>query len=215
MTEALRNSLSALVDQEATEFEVRKTLDAVKGQPELKSYWCGCQAISGTLNGDDLLGMTLVNRVNSELDEVSSASASTPKVNVKFLPAREVLPSRFGALIGQLAIAASVAFAVVVGVKVIAPIEMQSVVSSNESLEFIKFQLPGSKEKVSSQIVSGDFDGGSTRPMARILTEQDVKRMVSERLSSYLVRHAENTAVVGGTSVLPLARIMGHDEPIQ
>jgi len=39
--------------------------------------------------------------------------------------------------------------------------------------------------------------------------------MVSERLSSYLVRHAENTAVVGGTSVLPLARIMGHDEPIQ
>jgi len=39
--------------------------------------------------------------------------------------------------------------------------------------------------------------------------------LVSNRLSPYLIRHAENTAVVGGTSVLPLARIMGRDEPIE
>ncbi|HAN80624.1 MAG TPA: hypothetical protein DCQ47_04140, partial [Gammaproteobacteria bacterium] len=55
----------------------------------------------------------------------------------------------------------------------------------------------------------------ATRRVARILTEHDIKRLVGNRLSPYLIRHAENTAVVNGTSVLPLARIMGRDEPIQ
>ena len=36
MTETLRQSLSALVDQEATEFETRKILDAAKTRGELK-----------------------------------------------------------------------------------------------------------------------------------------------------------------------------------
>ena len=49
MTDTLRQSLSALVDQEATEFEARKILDATKSRGDLKEYWAACQAISAAL----------------------------------------------------------------------------------------------------------------------------------------------------------------------
>ena len=221
MTETLRQSLSALVDQEATEFEARKIVDATKTRGDLKAYWASCQAISSTMRGESLLGSSLLDRINAELDGVAEAKpivdASHHQVDphVTFLPAKEALPNRFAALTGQLAIAASIAFAVVIGVKVVAPVDTQPSVAIAEPLEVIKFQMPVQKETVSVDGMTSQQDAVERRPVARILTEQDMKQLVSNRLSPYLIRHAENTAVVGGTSVLPLARIMGRDEPIE
>jgi sigma-E factor negative regulatory protein RseA len=221
MTETLRQSLSALVDQEATEFEARKILDATKSRGDLKEYWASCQAISSTMRGESVLGTSLLDRVNAELDGVTEAKPIADDYNhqvaphVTFLPTKEPRPSRFAALTGQLAIAASVAFAVVVGVKVVSPVDTQPTVAASEPLEIIKFQMPVQKETVSVSGVINAQDALERRPVARILTEQDMKQLVSNRLSPYLIRHAENTAVVGGTSVLPLARIMGRDEPIE
>jgi len=222
MTDTLRNSLSALVDQEATEFEARKILDSVKTKPEMKSYFASCQAVRSTLRGEPLVGASLLDRINAEIDGCADAQPilASPKAEVEthvtFLPAREALPNRFAALTGQLAVAASIAFAIVIGVKVVAPMDAQPVVASQqEPLEFIQFQMPVQKETVSVDGVSSAATEQSSRPIARILTENDMKQMVSARLSPYLIRHAENTAVIGDTSVLPLARIMGRDEPIQ
>lgn len=222
MTETLRKSLSALVDQEATEFEARKILDAAKTKPELKAYWAACHSVNGTLRGEPLLGGSLLDRINAEIDgcadvqPILASPRAEAETHVTFLPVREALPSRFASLAGQLAVAASIAFAVVIGVKVVAPMESQPMVAGKqEPLELIQFQLPHQKETVSVNGVSSAELNQTARPVARILTEQDMKQMVSARLSPYLIRHAENTAVIGDTSVLPLARIMGRDEPIQ
>jgi sigma-E factor negative regulatory protein RseA len=221
MTETLRQSLSALVDQEATEFEARKTLDSTKTRSDLKAYWASCQAISSTMRGESLLGFSLLDRINADLDGVAEAKPIVDACNhqagshVTFLPAKEALPNRFAALTGQLAIAASIAFAVVIGVKVVVPVNTQPSVAVSEPMEVIKFQMPVQKEMVSVDGITSQQDVLERRPLARILTEQDMKQLVSNRLGSYLIRHAENTAVVGGTSVLPLARIMGRDEPIE
>ena len=221
MTDTLRQSLSALVDQEATEFEARKILDATKSRGDLKEYWAACQAVSSTMRGEAVLGTSILDRVNAELDGVTEANPIADghddgvAPHVTFLPTKDPLPNRFVALTGQLAVAASIAFAVVIGVKVIAPVETQPTVASSEPLEIIKFQMPVQKETVSVDGMTNAQEVIKRRPVARILTEQDMKQLVSNRLSSYLVRHAENTAVIGGTSVLPLARIMGRDEPIE
>ena len=173
------------------------------------------------MRGESLLGSSLLDRINAELDGVAEAKpivdASHHQVDphVTFLPAKEALPNRFAALTDQLAIAASIAFAVVIGVKVVAPVDTQPSVAVAEPLEVIKFQMPVQKETVSVDGMTSQQDAVERRPVARILTEQDMKQLVSNRLSPYLIRHAENTAVVGGTSVLPLARIMGRDEPIE
>ena len=221
MTDTLRQSLSALVDQEATEFEARKILDATKSRGDLKEYWAACQAVSSTMRGEAMLGTSILDRVNAELDGVTEANPIADghdddvAPHVTFLPTKDPLPNRFVALTGQLAVAASIAFAVVIGVKVVAPVETQPTVASSEPLEIIKFQMPVQKETVSVDGMTNAQEVIKRRPVARILTEQDMKQLVSNRLSSYLVRHAENTAVIGGTSVLPLARIMGRDEPIE
>ena len=221
MTDTLRQSLSALVDQEATEFEARKILDATKSRGDLKEYWATCQAVSSTMRGETVLGTNILDRVNAELDGVTEAipiadgHSDDVTPHVTFLPTKGPLPNRFVALTGQLAVAASIAFAVVIGVKIAAPVETKSTVVSSEPLEVIKFQMPVQKETVSVDGMTNAQEVIKRRPVARILTEQDVKQLVSNRLGSYLVRHAENTAVIGGTSVLPLARIMGRDEPIE
>ena len=221
MTDTLRQSLSALVDQEATEFEARKILDATKSRGDLKEYWAACQAVSSTMRGEAMLGASILDRVNAELDGVTEANPIADghgddiAPHVTFLPSKDPLPNRFVALTGQLAVAASIAFAVVIGVKVVTPVETQPTVASSEPLEIIKFQMPVQKETVSVDGMTNAQEVIKRRPVARILTEQDMKQLVSNRLSSYLVRHAENTAVIGGTSVLPLARIMGRDEPIE
>ena len=221
MTDTLRQSLSALVDQEATEFEARKILDATKSRGDLKEYWAACQAVSSTMRGEAVLGTSILDRINAELDGVTEANPIADghdddvAPHVTFLPTKDPLPNRFVALTGQLAVAASIAFAVVIGVKVVAPVETQPTVASSEPLEIIKFQMPVQKETVSVDGMTNAQEVIKRRPVARILTEQDMKQLVSNRLSSYLVRHAENTAVIGGTSVLPLARIMGRDEPIE
>ena len=221
MTDTLRQSLSALVDQEATEFEARKILDATKSRGDLKEYWAACQAVSSTTRGEAVLGTSILDRVNAELDGVTEANPIADghdddvAPHVTFLPTKDPLPNRFVALTGQLAVAASIAFAVVIGVKVVTPVETQPTVASSEPLEIIKFHMPVQKETVSVDGMTNAQEVIKRRPVARILTEQDMKQLVSNRLSSYLVRHAENTAVIGGTSVLPLARIMGRDEPIE
>lgn len=220
MTETLRQSLSALVDQEATEFEARKILDGTKTCGDLKGYWVSCQAISSTMRGEEMLGTTLLDRINAELDGVAEAkpiidSQQDDASHVTFLPSKEPLPNRFAALTGQLVIAASIAFAVVIGVKVVAPVDTRETVATSEALEIIKFQMPVQRETVAVEGMTSALDTSERRPVARILTEQDMKELVSNRLSPYLIRHAENTAIVGGTSVLPLARIMGRDEPIE
>ena len=221
MTDTLRQSLSALVDQEATEFEARKILDATKSRGDLKEYWAACQAVSSTMRGEAVLGTSILDRVNAELDGVTEANPIADgrdddvAPHVTFLPTKDPLPNRFVALTGQLAVAASIAFAVVIGVKVVTPVETQPTVASSEPLEIIKFHMPVQKETVSVDGMTNAQEVIKRRPVARILTEQDMKQLVSNRLSSYLVRHAENTAVIGGTSVLPLARIMGRDEPIE
>mgnify|MGYP000382991311 CR=1 FL=1 len=220
MTETLRQSVSALVDQEATEFEARKILDGTKTRGDLKEYWASCQAISSTMRGEELLGTKLLDLINAELDGVAEAkpiidAQQEGALHVTFLPSKDPLPNRFAALAGQLAIAVSIAFAVVIGVKVVAPADIQETVATSEHLEIIKFQMPVQSETVAVEGMSSTPNINERRPVTRILTEQDMKQLVSNRLSPYLIRHAENTAIVNGTSVLPLARIMGRDEPIE
>ena len=223
MTETLRKSLSALADQEATEFETRKILDALKSRGDLKKYWASCQVISSSMRGEPALGINLLNRINGELDETNAVKPVADQKNtamdpcVTFLPIniKESFPNKVGVLIGQFAVAASVAFAVVIGVKVIVPGEMTVPITATGAPEIIKFQLPVQKQTVSVDGIISEQDAADRRPVMRFLTERDQIQRVSNRLGPYLIRHAENTAVVGSTSVLPLARIMGRDEPIE
>lgn len=223
MTEMLRTAVSALVDQEATEFETRRALDALKSTPDLKARYSAYQDIGAALRGEAVVPSTLLSRIHAALDVPTVPEtapvippAAVPTPAITFLPAREPLPSRLGLFAGQLAMAASIAFAVVIGVKVVAPVEVQpAAVAAVDAPEMIRFQLPVPREQVAVQAAPTGTQSAVPDGSPRVMSEADVRRLVSERLGQYLVRHAENSSVVGSQSVLPLARIMGREEPAQ
>lgn len=120
MTEKLRQSLSAAIDDEADAFELRRVLDELGRDDELRALWDRYHLIGDVIRGDaSHLSSGLRERVWGALDaslderlpEQAVTSAGTP---VPVAAATPRSPSRAGRYTG-LAVAASVAFAVVIG----------------------------------------------------------------------------------------------------
>ena len=64
MSEKLRESLSALMDGEASAFEVRRVLDELQRDAQLREAWVRWQRVSATLQGGaELAGSDLADRV--------------------------------------------------------------------------------------------------------------------------------------------------------
>lgn len=118
MTEKLRQSLSAAIDDEADAFELRRVLDELGRDAELRSLWDRYHVIGSALRGDRIpVPATLRERVWEALeaapDEMPEVVASDAVVSVDpATPEVERAPSRVGRYTG-LAVAATVAFSVV------------------------------------------------------------------------------------------------------
>lgn len=185
MSEKEYESLSALMDGEADEMSVHRLLGKVDKDPELKAKWRRYH-----LAQDILKGQT---SAHSELDVsglVSSAIAgeSTPKSERPWLKA-----------VGGMSIAASVAFAVVVGTQ---------------------FALPGAQDssyqmasKPSEEIVKpADVVRGETMvaQQADSLSEEEL-RQAQNRLNDYLKQHAQDSALGQGQTAMPFARVVNFE----
>ena len=128
MTEMLRQSLSAVIDDEADAFELRRVLDELDRNPDLRALWDRYHLIGGVLRGEYRApAAALRERVWQALarDSGDDEEAQPPRVPAlqpepAAAPAAAVAAalsgerSRVGRVPG-LAVAASVAFAVVIG----------------------------------------------------------------------------------------------------
>lgn len=129
MTEKLRQSLSAAIDDEADAFELRRVVDELGRDPELRAVWDRYHLIGDVLRGDrrtwlrgthDPLGLDLRERVWQALDGGADGNID----DTGPIPQAEPVPvavaatgprrSSLGRYTG-LAVAASAAFAVVLG----------------------------------------------------------------------------------------------------
>lgn len=122
MTEMLRQSLSAVIDDEADAFELRRVLDELDRNPDLRALWDRYHAIGSVLRGErrppaPALRERVWQALEHDADEpVEPLIESAPPEPVATpAPAAAAPRSRLGRFTG-LAVAASVAFAVVIGV---------------------------------------------------------------------------------------------------
>ncbi len=123
MSEKLRESLSAVVDDEADDFELRRVIDEVGKSSELKATWDRYHLVSAIMRAEHSpAGAELRERVWAELDfEAESDAAGTADVAIS---APEPQRQGRGGLnrASGFAVAAAVALAVVlVGVNVGGP----------------------------------------------------------------------------------------------
>mgnify|MGYP001823816172 CR=1 FL=1 len=207
MSDQLREALSAVVDGEADEFELRRVLDEVGRDDELASQWQRYEMIGAVLRSQALapasLGIALAAALDDDADQPQALTVDTADTGAPGLqlatgaqdragaaasPQSGDKRGRFGPLVG-LGVAATVAFAVVVAVE-----------TSN---------LPdGPQPQVAGQLTMAS-DGA---PIAASDSgEFDTAEIDSQRARAYLVHHVQQTAMSRGR-VVSFARLASLED---
>lgn len=196
-------NLSALMDGEGGEFEVRRTLALVSQEPELRRKWDRYHMAAAALRGEPVsVGPDLSARIAAALEgEPGSRNRTALRAA------------------GRVAVAASVAFLTVFGVRYLAPIS-----GAGKGAE-VALQEPLGGQLTAAQMPSQQIPPGLRLPPVRVATVSDgggapvartgplvvgvspaEEREVRRYVEQSMLRHTERTAV-NRQGMLPFARL--------
>lgn len=186
--EALQESLSAVMDNEADELELRRVLNAIDDS-ETRATWSRYQVARAAMHKELLL---------PKLDIASAVSAAL---------ADEAVPAKVTSgpwrSLGRLAVAASVTVAVLAGVRMynqdeITGVELAVQQPAQQTLSVPQVQGPA--------VLAGYTEGSeqATGPMANGVLQNQAGW--DQRLPGYLRQHAQESALKGTDGALPYAR---------
>jgi sigma-E factor negative regulatory protein RseA len=185
--EALQESLSAVMDNEADELELRRVLNAFD-DAETRDTWARYQVARAVMHKDLLL---------PRLDIAAAVSAALADEAVPAKATRG--PWR---TLGRLAVAASVTVAVLAGVRLYNQDEIAGVELAQQSAQ------PGlATPQIKGPAVLAGYSESSeaTGPMANGVL-QGQPGWHDQRMPGYLRQHAQQAALKGTESALPYAR---------
>lgn len=230
----LAESLSALMDNQASELELQRLLKALESDPELKSSWSRYQIASMGLKGDlpVLAASDFAARVSAAIEAEETYSAPAKPESVQAAPATAnvvVMPMRWWQQAGRVAIAASVAGALVVGVQQYqgtapysaevatnAPVVAPMAASENKAAN-----LPSgiNAPALSARTVAVQ-SGYESRPQesrrVMFVPRQQVAPVYNEAVSSYvnqlIQEHTDNASLNSGQGMLPYTRVILVEE---
>lgn len=185
--EALQESLSAVMDNEADELELRRVLNAYD-DVETRETWARYQIARAVMHKDLLI---------PRLDLASAVSQALADEAVPAKTSRKPWRS-----LGRLAVAASVTIAVLAGVRLYNQDEIAGVELAQQSTQ-PSLALP----QVKGPAVLAGYNESSqaTGPMANGVL-QGQPGWHDQRLPGYLRQHAQQAALEGTESALPYAR---------
>jgi sigma-E factor negative regulatory protein RseA len=193
MSEKQTESLSALMDGELDELNMRRLFNDMDSDPTMKAQWARFHLVRDAIKGDmsPLSGMDISSAVSQALEgEPSNHQQATQK-------------PWFKAFAG-LSVAASVAFAIVIGARFNPLTESQGV----------DVQLAG---KTTVEIVTPDVSKFRSPSMIAQnpsaiegVNEQELQQ-AQERLNSYLKQHAQDSAIGQGRTAMPFARVVNFE----
>lgn len=194
MSERLRESVSALVDGEVQEFELRKLL-ASDDFGSVRKAWQEYQVLGGSLTGVDrrLAGLDISARVMTALDAEETLQNT----------ARE--PARWWRPVASVAVAASMAAVVVVGVRGFGGGEPEPQIAVVEPVVSGKvFPATSNARVVGGNVTVGAQLIGQGGVRAVSLSPDEIAR---EQLDRYMLRHTERAALSNGQGLINFARV--------
>lgn len=232
----LAESLSALMDNQASELELQRLLKALDADPELKSTWSRYQIASAGIKGDVpvLASSDFASRVSAAIDAEETYSQQ-PQVAAKqdtgSAAAGNVIamPLRWWQQAGRAAVAASVAGALIVGVQQYQSVAPQSVdVAANAAVsapvaatETKAANLPSgiNAPALSARTVAVQ-SGYESRPQesrrVMYVPRQEATPVYNEDISTYLNQliqeHTDNASLNSGQGMLPYTRVILVEE---
>ena len=186
--EALQESLSAVMDDEADELELRRVLAEAGGDAELRATWARYQVARAVMHRELL---------EPRLDMAAAVSAAIAEETPPVVARRGTRR-----LLGRMAVAASVTVAVLVGVRFYNQDELAGGQMAQQTLP------PGlTLPQVQGPAVLAGYTEASAPQSQNAL--QPSSGWHEQRLPTYLrqhAQHAQQAAATGADSVLPYAR---------
>ena len=185
--EALQESLSALMDNETDELELRRVL-AASGESEVRATWARYQVARAVMHKELL---------EPRLDLAAAVSAAladepVPAVSQPRLPLRGL---------GRLAVAASVTVAVLAGVRMY----NQDDLATTQLAQRDALPLLQARPLQGPAVLAGYTTNSVVVPQGQGATDAQ-QRWQQQHLPAYVRQHAQQAAFIGTQSALPYAR---------
>ncbi len=200
-SESLQETLSALMDNEASELEVRRVLQATEQDPALRSTWDRYQVAKSVMHKEPWQGKIDLSA------GIAAALANEPTPDV----AAQTPAAKASALwqnMGKFAVAASVTVAVLVGVRMV----NQDVAPG----EPVMAERPAAEQAapVAAAPVAVPQQGGAVLAGYPATSEaaQAPSEWQEERIGDYMRRHAEQGAQGATPQLVPHARAASLDD---
>ena len=196
----LKESLSALLDNEAQELETRRVLNEMERDAELKSTWQNYQMIGDLMRNEVSSPMDLTDAINQQID----GQEAMPEGQIT-----EAASKSWMRPFTSVAVAASVTLAVLLGVQMgeqeTSPISIAS-------------QAPAAVEVAPNAVAPSLISGAVEAPVQVASTDvapaesaEDLEQ-AQQKLQEYLMEHTENAAGNTNRGALPYARVVKFGE---
>jgi sigma-E factor negative regulatory protein RseA len=190
MNDRLRESVSALVDGEAGELELRRLLASDRFD-EVRSLWRSYHRLGDHSPGLDarFASIDISGRVMAAIDEVSQER-----------------PARWWRPVASVAVAASVAAVVAVGVRSFdgAGSAASPQIASSSAIQMQPASVAAGVANVAA--TTRVATGTAVRPVAL-----DADELARQQLDRYLLRHTERAALTGNQGIVGFARVTHFD----
>ena len=195
--EALHESLSAVMDNEADELELRRVL-AADGDTEMRSTWSRYQIARAAMHKE------LIEPRLDIASAVSAALADEPAITV-------AKPQRFAwRNIGRIAVAASVTVAVLAGVRLY---NQSEVAGPQIAQQAAQPSLAVPQTNQGPAVLAGYSEGAGAPEVQAATGEGASESWHEKRLPAYVRQHAQQAAFGSGTEgALPYARAASMEE---
>jgi sigma-E factor negative regulatory protein RseA len=195
MSERMRESLSALLDDEANELELERVLSRIADDDDMRQTWVRYNAVRATVSGHHLAHMKL------DISTQVRQAIAGPTVAHTATSIRQ----RFMRPLASFAIAASVAATVVIGGQQLAQIGGADPYGNNQAVAASASPV-GLVNSLGATTVQASY-GTQTMPALQPATRTAYQELARQRMQKYMQEHAEQAALNSPQGLIPFARV--------
>jgi len=188
MNERMNESLSALMDGETDELEVRRLLNQLEQDDELRGTWQRYQMIGSLMRGEPAAAVDLSRGIMQALDGEPMDEVSRPQ--------QVAASSHRFRWLASTAVAASVTLAVLVGVRM----------NTADPVALVAEQQTQTPAPV--QLASAPVQALSEADAAQLEAAQ-------RKLQEYVLQHTEQATMTGSRAAIPFARVVDFQQPAE
>ena len=194
MSEKMRESLSALLDNEADELELQRVLKQVEGDEELRLTWARYNLARDALSGHQLSSLNV--DISARVRDSIAAQGAT---GANGLRQRVLRP------VASLAVAASVAATVVIGGQQLAQIGSDPYGQGAQAVAASASPV-GLVNSLGATSVQASY-GNQSVPVLQPASHTAYRELARQRMQKYMQEHAEHAALNSPQGLIPFARV--------